>query len=96
MLFIRYPAHSKGYVMYGEHSNGGVIEIESHNVDFLKVEFPSIGEIKKDLQLYEVFLCTPLEIDEPTSFKEAFDSPNHKEWMDAMKDEMDSIAKNKV
>ena len=37
----------------------------------------------------EVFLCTPLEVDEPTSFKEAVDSPNHEEWMDAMKDEMD-------
>ena len=27
----------------------------------------------------EVFLCTPLEVDEPTSFKEAVDSPNHEE-----------------
>ena len=27
----------------------------------------------------EVFPCTPLEVDEPTSFKEAVDSPNHKE-----------------
>jgi len=35
----------------------------------------------------EVFLCTPLEVDEPTSFKEAVDSPNHKQWMNAMKDE---------
>ena len=37
----------------------------------------------------EVFLCNPLEVDELTSFKEAIDSPNHKEWMDAMKDETD-------
>jgi len=44
----------------------------------------------------EVFLCTLLEVDEPTSFKEAIDSPNHKEWMDAMKDEIDSMARNKV
>jgi len=44
----------------------------------------------------EVFLCAPLEVDEPTSFKEAIDSPNHKEWMDAIKDEMDSMARNKV
>jgi len=44
----------------------------------------------------EVFLCTLLEVDELTSFKEAVDSPNHKEWMDTMKDEMDSMARNKV
>jgi len=44
----------------------------------------------------EVFLCTPLEVDEPTFFQEAVDSPNYKEWMDAMKDEMDSMARNKV
>jgi len=37
-----------------------------------------------------------LEVDEPTSFQEAVDSPNHKEWMDAMKDEMDSMARNKI
>jgi len=44
----------------------------------------------------DVFLCTPLEVDEPTSFKEAVDSPNHKEWMNAIKDEMDSMARNKL
>ena len=27
----------------------------------------------------EVFLCTPLEVDEPTSFQGAVHSPNHKE-----------------
>jgi len=54
MVFIRYLAHSKEYVMYGQHSNGGMIEIESRNVDFLDDEFPSIGEIKKDLKLYEL------------------------------------------
>jgi len=37
-----------------------------------------------------------LEVKEPASFQEAFDSPNHKEWMDAMKDEMDLMARNKV
>ena len=56
MLFKIYPAYSKGYMMYGEHLNGGMIEIESRNVDFLKNEFPSIGEIKKDLELYELSL----------------------------------------
>jgi len=54
MAFIRYPAHSKGYVMYREHSNGGMTKIESRNVDFLEDVFPSIGEIKKDIELYEL------------------------------------------
>ena len=38
----------------------------------------------------------PLEIEEPTSYVEAVDSPNNKEWMDAMKDELESMARNKV
>jgi len=54
IVFIRYHAHSKGYVMYGEHLNNGMTEIESSNVDFLEDEFPSIGEIKKNLELYEL------------------------------------------
>jgi len=40
--------------MYGEHPNGGMEDRDSHNVEFLEVEFPSIGEIKKDLELYEL------------------------------------------
>ena len=40
--------------MYGEHLNNGMTEIESSNVDFLEDEFPSIGEIKKNLELYEL------------------------------------------
>ena len=44
----------------------------------------------------DIFLCTSLEIDEPTSFQEATDSPNYKEWMEAMTNEMDSMARNKV
>ena len=44
----------------------------------------------------EIFLCTPLEVEEPTSFQEAIDSPNSKEWMDAMRDEMDSMMRNHV
>jgi len=50
MVFIRYPKHSKGYVMDGEHPNGGMKEVDSRNIDFLEDEFPSIGEVKKDLQ----------------------------------------------
>ena len=47
-------------------------------------------------KLKKIFLCTPLEIDEPTSFQEAIDSPNHKDWMEVMRDEIDSMARNKV
>ena len=54
MVFIRYPAHFKGYVMYREHPNGGMTKIKSHNVEFLEDEFSNIGEIKKDLELYEL------------------------------------------
>ena len=53
MVFIRYPTHSKGYVIYGEDPNGGM-RIESRNVNFLEDEFLSIGEIKKNLELYEL------------------------------------------
>jgi len=54
MVFIRYPAQAKGYVMYGEHTNGGMTEIDSHNVDFLEDEFPTVGEVRKDVQLFEL------------------------------------------
>ena len=40
--------------MYGEHPNDGMEEVDSRNVDFLEDEFPSIGEVKKDSQLYEL------------------------------------------
>jgi len=30
-----------------------------------------------------------LEVEELTSFQETIDSTNHREWMDAMRDEMD-------
>ena len=41
-------------------------------------------------------MCTPLEMDELISFQEAIDSSNYKEWMEAMRDEMDSMARNKI
>ena len=40
--------------MYGEHPNGGMTEIDSRNVDFLEDEFPTIGEVKKDVELFEL------------------------------------------
>ena len=53
--------------------------------------FNGFFQIKEDN-----FFCVPLEIEEPTSYVEAIDSPNHKEWMDAMRDELDSMARNEV
>jgi len=38
----------------------------------------------------------PLKIEELTSYVEAIDLLNHKEWMDAMRDELDSMARNEV
>ena len=40
--------------MYGEHPNGGMTEINFCNVDFLEDEFPTIGEVKKDVELFEL------------------------------------------
>ena len=49
MVFIRYPAQSKGYMVYEEHLKGGITEIDFRNVDFLEDEFPTIIEVKKDV-----------------------------------------------
>jgi len=65
MVFIKYCAQSKDYVMYEEHPNGGMIGIDFRNVDFFKDEFPTIGEIKKDVELFE------LQQDIQPSFSEA-------------------------
>jgi len=54
MVFIRYPSQSKGYVMYEKHPNGGMTEIDSPNVDFLEDELPTIGEVKMDVELFEL------------------------------------------
>jgi len=44
----------------------------------------------------KIFLSPPLEVKEPTSCQEATNSQNHKEWIDVMRDEMDSVIRNKV
>lgn len=41
-------------MMYGEHPNGGKTKTESHDVKFLEKEFSSIGEMRKDVTLYEL------------------------------------------
>jgi len=43
-------------------------EIDSCNVDFLEDEFPSIGEIKTDLSLYELPLDDQLSLGEGENF----------------------------
>jgi len=53
-----------------------------------------LGDILKIEE--EIFLCTPLEIDEPTFFQEDICSLNNKEWMNVMRDKMDSMMKNQV
>jgi len=48
-------------------------------------------------KLKRKYLCALLlEIQESISYQEAIDLLNHKELMDAMGDEMDSIARNKA
>jgi len=37
-----------------------------------------------------------LEIEEPTPYEEAVESPNYQEWMDAVRDELDSMTRNEV
>ena len=37
-----------------------------------------------------------MEVEEPTSYHKAIDSLNHKELMDVMRDEIETMTKNKV
>ena len=40
--------------MYGEHPEGGMVEIDSRDVNFMENEFPNVGELKQNLELYEL------------------------------------------
>ena len=53
-IFIRYSEYSKGYVFISEHEDGTVTELESQDVTFLEGDFPCMGEIDRDLHLYEI------------------------------------------
>ena len=53
-IFIWYWEHSKGYVLIGEQPDGRVTETESQDVDFIENEYPTKGEVNKDLELYEL------------------------------------------
>jgi len=81
MVFICYPEHSKGYVMYGEHPNGGMTEVDSHNVEFLEDDFSSIGEIKNDVALFG------LPLDDQLSLNEEEDLNTHRITEDSIRDE---------
>jgi hypothetical protein len=52
-IFIRYSKHSKGYVLIGEQTDGRVTEIESRDMDFIEDEFPTRGEVERNLEFYE-------------------------------------------
>ena len=41
-------------------------------------------------------MCALLDINELASYQETLSSPNSKEWIAAMQDQMDSIMKNQV
>lgn len=74
-IIIRYSEGLKGYVMYGEQPSGGMTKIESHDVAFIENNFPSIGEAKKDLELYKL-----QELDKVTpSFGNGGESQSHLE-----------------
>ncbi|WRX12315.1 Integrase [Theobroma cacao] len=121
---VRYSKHSKGYVMYGEHLDGGLTEMESRDVDFLEDDFPTIGEVKENLELYEMEEpqenvsqheemnvethpiqetveasgSTPIlvDVDEPSSYEEALNSPSSDKWLTTMEYEMKSMTENQV
>ena len=67
--------------MYGEHHTGGMTEVDSCNVEFLEDEFPSIGEIKNDLALFE------LPLDDQLSLSEREDVNTHRITEDSIRDE---------
>ncbi|KAK4428468.1 hypothetical protein Salat_1146400 [Sesamum alatum] len=54
LIFIRYFEHSKGHVMYDEHPDRGMTGIESRDIEFLEEDFPSISEVKGDLEQYKL------------------------------------------
>uniref|UniRef100_A0A2N9GE70 CCHC-type domain-containing protein n=1 Tax=Fagus sylvatica TaxID=28930 RepID=A0A2N9GE70_FAGSY len=66
-LRLEYSEHSKGYVLISEQPDGSVNEVESRDVDFIENEFPSRGDVDKDLTLYK--MMDPNE-DAPSSLVE--------------------------
>ena len=41
-------------MLIGEQPDRSVTELKSHDVDFIESEFPNIGEVEKNLTLYEM------------------------------------------
>ena len=62
--------------------------IRQTNNEGLKIQRSKYGRIsRRYFQIEEeILLCNPLDVEEPISFQEAVNLPNHKEWMDAMKE----------
>ena len=54
-------------MLIGEQLHGSVIELESRDVDFIESEFPNIGEVEKNLALYEMM---DQEVDAPSRLVE--------------------------
>ena len=50
-----------------ENDDGSITEIESQDVDFLKEDFPNRGEVRKEMDLYEI---EDLDISAPSSLNE--------------------------
>ena len=64
---------------------GGIPQLDRQ---IMKV--PKFEGVNRSTRLYfqaeeKIFLCTPLEVEEPTSFQEVVNSSNHKEWMNGKK-----------
>ena len=90
------PSPSQG--LYLEPKGGGILSLSQRCSQVLGYfEGVSVEESLVDFQIeVDIFFCMPLEIEEHTSYVEGLDSPHHKEWIDAMRDELDSMAKNDV
>ena len=54
--------------MYGKHPNSGMMEVDSCNITFLEDEFPSVGEVKEDLELYELQLDNEIYLGDRENF----------------------------
>ena len=76
---------------------GGIPDLGRQIMKVLGSEGVSMKEFFDNIsKSNEIFLFTPLEVKGPTTYQDEIGSPNHKEWMDAIRDEMDSMTRKKV
>lgn len=52
-IFLQYSKESKSYIFIWENEYGTRIEIKLHNANFLGHGLPIIGEMSKDIELFE-------------------------------------------